>query len=58
MMTLLTMLDVVRQLSISTCDLSLTVSKQAASMIGTSANLKSGDIIKLHDLMFGNLAIT
>ena len=52
-MTCLTSLQLIKELNIDPETTMITVSRKAAYMIGTSANLKHNDQILLKDLFYG-----
>ena len=57
MVTLVTALASANESSISIDDISCKVSKQAESMIGTTASLVAGQVFKLKDLFYGRMSL-
>jgi hypothetical protein len=55
-MTLFTACKIIEDSKLNAKNFECSVSQNAASKIGTSANLKAGDKLSLYDLLFGTLA--
>lgn len=53
MMNLFCVIKLLDQYKLNAMDMYTTVSKKAAKTIGTTANLKTGDIVRIWDLLFG-----
>ena len=53
LMTLFTACKIIEESKITARSFECMVSQNASSMIGTSANLKTGDQLSLHDLLYG-----